>query len=63
MSEIVLKKEEVIKTVTESSELAFCVGQYLREPACRTWVEDFVDEDTGNVVSIDRKEMIFDRGI
>ena len=27
----------------------------------RTWVEDFVDEDTGEVVSIERNEVILDR--
>ena len=27
----------------------------------RTWVEDFVDEDTGEVVSIDRNEVVIDR--
>ena len=26
----------------------------------RTWVEDFVDEDTGEVVSIDRNEVVID---
>ncbi len=26
-----------------------------------TWVEDFVDEDTGEVVSIERNEIILDR--
>ena len=27
----------------------------------KTWVEDFVDEDTGEVVSIERNEIIIDR--
>jgi DNA-directed RNA polymerase subunit beta len=27
----------------------------------KTWVEDFVDEDTGEVVSIERNEVIIDR--
>jgi DNA-directed RNA polymerase subunit beta len=27
----------------------------------RTWVEDFVDEDTGEVVSIDRNEVLLER--
>ncbi len=27
----------------------------------KSWVEDFVDEDTGEVVSIERNEVIFDR--
>ena len=27
----------------------------------KTWIEDFVDEDTGEVVSIERNEVIIDR--
>ena len=27
----------------------------------KTWVEDFVDEDTGEVVSIERNEVVLDR--
>ena len=27
----------------------------------RTWVEDFVDEDTGEVVSIERNEVVLER--
>ena len=27
----------------------------------KTWVEDFVDEDTGEVVSIERNDVIIDR--
>ncbi len=27
----------------------------------KTWVEDFVDEDTGEVVSIERNEVVIDR--
>ena len=27
----------------------------------KSWVEDFVDEDTGEVVSIERNEIILDR--
>jgi DNA-directed RNA polymerase subunit beta len=27
----------------------------------RTWMEDFVDEDTGEVVSIERNEVVLER--
>ena len=27
----------------------------------KTWTEDFVDEDTGEVVTIERNEVMFDR--
>jgi len=37
------------------------VGRTLAARVLKTWVEDFVDEDTGEVVSIDRNEVIIDR--
>lgn len=37
------------------------VGRKLAARVLRTWIEDFVDEDTGEVVSIERNEIILDR--
>ncbi len=37
------------------------VGRKLAARVLKTWIEDFVDEDTGEVVSIERNEMIIDR--
>jgi len=37
------------------------VGRRLAARVLRTWTEDFVDEDTGEVVSIDRNEVILER--
>jgi len=37
------------------------IGQKLAARVVRSWVEDFVDEDTGEVVSIERTEVIIDR--
>ena len=37
------------------------VGRKLAARILKTWVEDFVDEDTGEVVSIERNEVIVDR--
>ena len=37
------------------------VGRKLAARVVRTWQEDFVDEDTGEVVSIDRTEIFLDR--
>ena len=37
------------------------VGRRLAARVLKTWVEDFVDEDTGEVVSIERNEIIVDR--
>ncbi len=43
------------------SNLAKAVGRKLAARVLKTWVEDFVDEDTGEVVSIERNEIIVDR--
>ena len=37
------------------------LGRKLAAKVLRTWVEDFVDEDTGEVVSIERNETVLDR--
>jgi DNA-directed RNA polymerase subunit beta len=36
-------------------------GRRLAARVLKTWIEDFVDEDTGEVVSIERNEVIIDR--
>ena len=36
-------------------------GRKLAARVLKTWVEDFVDEDTGEVVSIERHEVVIDR--
>lgn len=37
-------------------------GKYLASRALRSWKEDFIDEDTGEIVSIERNEVIMERG-
>jgi len=37
------------------------IGRKLAARVVRSWIEDFVDEDTGEVVSIERTEVIIDR--
>ena len=39
------------------------VGRKLAARVLRSWVEDFVDEDTGEVVSIERNEVILERDV
>jgi DNA-directed RNA polymerase subunit beta len=39
------------------------VGRKLAARVLKTWTEDFVDEDTGEVVSIERNEVIVDREV
>ena len=50
--------EEVKATKTN---LKKAIGRKLAARVLKTWVEDFADEDTGEVVSIDRNEVIIDR--
>lgn len=53
------KKNENIKTVKTAKE---AYGFYISETLKKTWIEEFVDEDTGEVVPIERNEVIFERG-
>ena len=50
--------EEVKAT---KANLKKAVGRKLAARVLKTWVEDFVDEDTGEVVSIERNDVIIDR--
>lgn len=50
--------EEIKVTKTN---LKKAIGRKLAARVLRTWIEDFVDEDTGEVVSIERNEIILER--
>ena len=50
--------EEVDAT---KKNLKAAVGRKLAARVLRSWTEDFVDEDTGEVVSIDRHEVLMER--
>ena len=43
------------------TNLKKALGRKLAARVLRTWTEDFVDEDTGEVVSIDRHEVLLER--
>ncbi|RYZ00500.1 MAG: DNA-directed RNA polymerase subunit beta [Chitinophagaceae bacterium] len=45
----------------DKKSLAKYEGRRLAARVLRSWVEDFVDEDTGEVVSIERNEVILER--
>jgi DNA-directed RNA polymerase subunit beta len=45
----------------EKKALSQYVGKRLAARVLRTWVEDFVDEDSGEVVSIERNEVVMER--
>lgn len=54
-----LADEIEIKSKKELAKQA--VGKRLAARVLRTWMEDFVDEDTGEVVSIERNEVLLER--
>ncbi len=41
--------------------LKACIGRRLAARVLKSWTEDFVDEDTGEVVTIERNDIILDR--
>ena len=48
---------------TNEAGLESAIGRKLAARVLRTWNEDFVDEDTGEVVTIERNEIILERDI
>ncbi len=45
----------------DKKALAPHIGRHLAARVLRSWTEDFVDEDTGEVVTIERNEIVLDR--
>jgi len=43
------------------ANLKKCIGKKLAARVLKSWIEDFVDEDTGEVVSIERNEVVLER--
>jgi len=50
------------ETTFRTSVLEEMKGNYLAERVLRVWSEDFVDEDTSEVVTISRNEILFEKG-
>src|SRR5690348_13010626 len=50
-----------VEVKADKKTLKGYVGKKLAARVLRTWVEDFVDEDTGEVVSIERNEIVMER--
>ena len=48
--------------VTETNKPEEMLHKYLAESAVKTWTENFIDQDTGEKVPVERHEVIFDRG-
>ena len=49
------------EVATDKKTLKLHINKKLAARVLRTWVEDFVDEDTGEVVSIERNEIVMER--
>jgi len=62
MDKIQTRKDEVIITINTTEDVYRASGKFFHVAACKNWQEDFVDESTGEVVTIDRKEVLYDRG-
>ena len=48
--------------VIETNKAEEMLHKYLAESAVKTWTENFIDQDTGEKVPVERHEVIFDRG-
>ena len=48
--------------VIETNKPEEIFHKYLAESAVKTWTENFIDQDTGEKVPVERHEVIFDRG-
>jgi DNA-directed RNA polymerase subunit beta len=48
-------------TLASKKDVQKAVGKRLAARVLRSWMEDFVDEDTGEVVSIERNEVLLER--
>lgn len=53
-----IKSEERFKT----KDLYTCLGMYTAESIRRKWLEEFVDKQTGELVKIERSEVILNKG-
>lgn len=59
MKQIETRKDEVRKKTADPREMLW---QYLAADVLKTWSENFVDEASGEVVPIQRSEVMFKRG-
>lgn len=53
------RKDEVV-LVTDDPKIM--LNMFLYENVCRTWFEDCINENTGEVVSVERKEIVLQKG-
>lgn len=56
---IVTKKDEIRFITSDPKQM---LNKWLPEGITKKWTEDFIDEDTKEVVSVERSERLFERG-
>lgn len=56
-----VRPQDVATIVTSDPKVM--LGKYLPKRVVKEWFEDFRDDDTGEVVSIERKEVLMERGL
>jgi hypothetical protein len=57
------RKDEVKEILSTSEEILKSAGKFISKKVLKGWKEDFVDVDSGEVVSIDRNEVLYDKGV
>ena len=53
-------RKDEIRYITDDPKKM--LGKYLCKDVYQTWTEDFTDEDTGEVVTINRNQILFEKG-
>lgn len=53
------RKNEIAFSTSDPKEM---LGKYVAKRVLRKWTEDFADEDTGEIVSVERNEIIIEAG-
>lgn len=56
-----VRPQDVATIVTSDPKVM--LGKYLPKRVVKKWVDDYRDDDTGEVVSIERKEVLMERGL
>ncbi|MDR2009923.1 MAG: RNA polymerase subunit sigma [Bacteroidales bacterium] len=59
MDNVQTRKDEVKFTTSNIKEM---FGKFLSKRVLNTWKEDFVDESSGEIVTIERNEVLFEKG-
>ena len=59
MKKIETRKDEIRFLTNDPKKM---IGRFIAKRVLKTWIEDFLDEDNGEVVPLERNEVLFDAG-